>query len=957
MGAVNVLIERQSELAVLDEVIEAAACGRGGAVLIDGEAGIGKTRLLGLARARASAADGRVLYATADEIEAGVPLAAARALLARAARSVTPDGPARLGVLALDGGLSSVSGPGSRADEVVHALWWLIVELADERPLALLLDDAQWADQLTLGLLRMAARRASELALALVVAARPARPGQRHGVLAAERAFVRLEPAPLSAAGTARLLEQVLGRPGSVAAVARARALTRGNPLYLWELLEDARVRGLDPAGEVFAEGDPPRRLVQLIGDRLGRLTAPASALAHAVAVLGPDANEVRARALAGLHPIDAIAAEDELRGERVLEARAYAFTHPLVAAAARDGIGAVALADLHARAAMLLADDGLDDQHVAEHLMRAPSRGDPEVVATLRRAAETARRVGAPATAARLLERALAEPPVADALDTVDFERGRALLEAGVEDGERLLVRVARHASTDSLRVDAARRLARHFGLEGRAADAVAVLRPVLEALPDAERELRLELLVELAFIGNADLTTHAEATRMIAAEAARATGRTAGERLVIVASHVIAGEAPSDPAGAARQVLALRLHRDYPDGFAVGSVTFGATAMLINADALDDAERAMDTLRADAETMALPDQIAGALWQQAQIAYQRGDLARCELEGRSAIEAGGDFASRLATPWLVLALAEQARLDEAEALLASAGMLGLIATDVLLTAALGARGRLRLAQGDAARAAEDLAGARDRSAALFRERVEPPWQPLLAEALMLIDRDEDAAAETEAYATLALGWGTHRAQGHLARMRALLAPRPQAIEWLEDARTHFTASHARLELARCLTELGARRRAAGEPRAARALLRDAHDTAHACRASALCERARAELLLAGGRPRPPAGAGAGALTAAERRIAEMAAHGATNPEIARRLYLSPKTVEMHLRSTYRKLDRTRPRRARRRPALKVSRARDSTAPWSRQVGARRSRMASDPPTTSADS
>ena len=72
----------------------------------------------------------------------------------------------------------------------------------------------------------------------------------------------------------------------------------------------------------------------------------------------------------------------------------------------------------------------------------------------------------------------------------------------------------------------------------------------------------------------------------------------------------------------------------------------------MLMNGDALDDAERAMDVLRADAEAMALPQLIAGALWQHAQIAYQRGDLARCELEGRSAIEAGGGFAAQLATP-----------------------------------------------------------------------------------------------------------------------------------------------------------------------------------------------------------------------------------------------------------------------------------------------------------------
>ncbi len=221
---------------------------------------------MGLARARAEEAGLRVLYATADEIEASVPFAGARVLLGRAARDVAPDGPARLGVLALEGALPDPSGPGSRSDEVVHALWWLIVELADEQPLALFLDDAQWADELTLGLLRLAARRAAELPLALVVAARPAAAGQRHAVLAAERAFVRLEPAPLSAAGTARLVEAMLGRPGSVALVARARAATRGNPLYLRELLAHA-------AGDALDDGRSPPQLVRLVADRLERLT------------------------------------------------------------------------------------------------------------------------------------------------------------------------------------------------------------------------------------------------------------------------------------------------------------------------------------------------------------------------------------------------------------------------------------------------------------------------------------------------------------------------------------------------------------------------------------------------------------------------------------------------------------------------------------------------------------
>ena len=902
-GRVDVLIERESELAVLDEVVRAAASGQGAAALIEGEAGIGKTRLVGLARARAEEVGLRVLYATADEIETGVPFAGARVLLGRAARTVAPDGPARLGVLALEGALPDPSGPGSRGDEVVHALWWLIVELADEQPLALFLDDAQWADELTLGLLRLAARRATELPLALVVAARPAAAGHAHAVLGAERAFVRVEPAPLSAAGTARLVEAMLGRPGSVEFVARARAATRGNPLYLRELLAHA-------GGEALDDGRSPPQLVRLVADRLDRLSPAATALARAVAVLGADAEEARAHTLAGLEPSEAIAAEEELRGERVLDASEYGFTHPVVAAAAREAIGPVEAAALHARAAALLAAGGLDDQRVAEHLMRAPPRGDPTVVASLRRAADTARRLGALTTAVRLLERAMAEPPSADLVDAVDFERGRAMRDAGEDHGGQVLARVAHQAPDPSLRVAAARHLAMRLALGGQVADAVAVLRAVIEMLPDSHREERLVLLAELVFVGASNLEGYDDALRTITVEAARVTGNTPGERLVIVCAHVMRGENPADPVAAARELLGRRLQRDFPGGFAVGSLNFSAVAMLINADALDDAERAMDVLRADAEEGVQPDMIAASLWQQAQIAYQRGDLARCELEGRGAIEAGGEFARRLAAPWLVMVLVEQGRLVEAEQLLGSVGMLGPIPSSILLTAMLGSRGRLRLAQDDPVRAVEDLAGAGERNAAYYLQRVEPPWRPLFAEALVLADRREDAALEAEAYARLAAGWGTPRALGHAARMRALVAPRRQAIALLDEARSHFAASNARLELARCLTDLGARRRAAGERRTARAVLRDAHDVAHVCRASALCERARAELLLAGGRPRPPAGAGVDALTPAERRVAEIAAGGATNREIARRLYLSPKTVEMHLRSAYRKLD-----------------------------------------------
>src|SRR6185503_16950341 len=103
-----------------------------------------------------------------------------------------------------------------------------------------------------------------------------------------------------------------------------------------------------------------------------------AATLARAIAILGRDADPLRARALAGLAPTDALAAEDRLRAERVLDGDHYAFVHPVVGAAARDSLSGAEAAILHERAAALLTAEGVDGQRVAEHLMHAPPRGDP---------------------------------------------------------------------------------------------------------------------------------------------------------------------------------------------------------------------------------------------------------------------------------------------------------------------------------------------------------------------------------------------------------------------------------------------------------------------------------------------------------------------------------------------------------------------------------------------------
>ena len=195
--------------------------------------------------------------------------------------------------------------------------------------------------------------------------------------------------------------------------------------------------------------------------------------------------------------------------------------------------------------------------------------------MATLRRAAEAARRLGGLATAARLLERALDEPPPPELVDAIDFERGRALLDAGAQDGATVLARVVHREAALPARALAARHLARHLALDGRSEEAAVLLGGALEGLDDSQRELRLELLAELAFIAGSVRGGRGAAMRTIAAEAARVTMRTPAERLLVVAAHVWPARRRPIRRGPRARCSALRLHRDFPGGYAVGDLT----------------------------------------------------------------------------------------------------------------------------------------------------------------------------------------------------------------------------------------------------------------------------------------------------------------------------------------------------------------------------------------------
>ena len=295
--------------------------------------------------------------------------------------------------------------------------------------------------------------------------------------------------------------------------------------------------------------------------------------------------------------------------------------------------------------------------------------------------------------------------------------------------------------------------------------------------------------------------------------------------------------------------------------------------------------------------------------------IAYHSGALADAEASARDAIaattEAGLVLEAVAPTTCLVLSLVEMG-LDEAEsALEASAGLspeLERYAPSALL---LGARGKLRVAAGDVDGGLVDLLecgwrckrfGIRNPMLAEWRrEAIHVHWlRGDLVAARLLVDEELTAACS----------WGTEEAIGGALRTAASIAPgNDAAIANLREAEEHLRRAPATLELARTLADLGSAMRRAQRRVDGRSYLREAADLAARCGADALLERIDPELRATGARPQSFTPSGAEWLTESERRVASLAAKGKSNPEIARALFVSRRTVEAHLGHVYGKL------------------------------------------------
>ena len=621
----------------------------------------------------------------------------------------------------------------------------------------------------------------------------------------------------------------------------------------------------------------------------------------------------ITAARLAGIDPDEASAYCGQLVRAGILrDVRPLEFEHALVRDAVVSGLTAGERAGLHAHAARMLGEAGAAPEAVAVHLLHVDPRGDEAVVTTLADAGRRALASGALDEAAGCLARALAEPPAAGERSALLLDLARA--EHGLGRPEALdRVLEASDAALDEVdRAHAALALMWASG-PGRQ-DPEQVLAMVEQAIGGVagrhrELELRLEAARVMALFMSPALLLQAlgEPERFADLE-----GRSAGEceLLLHVASHrLLSGRPAADVAAPLERAVAepQLVAAIGPDSVWLDLVIGG----LFKADRLDLARRTVAIAFAEAQRRgSAPGFAAASMWR-AWIALRAGEGAEAEADARAAYELlpAAMWLHDRSVACMTEVLIERGRLAEAQAAVDAPGAAPAIASDARTELLLSTRSMLRVAQGDLRAALADQLEAR----ALRGDGAVPDpnfegWLRL-ARLHHATGDERTAAREAEAALSWARVWDTPGYVGQALTVSGLILGGAEGLARLHDAVEQLERSPARCELARSLVELGAALRRRGERAAAREPLRRALDLASAGGLVATAERARAELRVTGAKVHRLASTGLASLTPSERRIVDLAADGASNAEIAQGLFVTVKTVEMHLGNAYRKL------------------------------------------------
>jgi DNA-binding CsgD family transcriptional regulator len=604
-----------------------------------------------------------------------------------------------------------------------------------------------------------------------------------------------------------------------------------------------------------------------------------------------------------------------------VAPGRPLTFAHPIVRAGIYDALSASVRAREHRAAAHMLCEDHSANERVAEHLLAADPGGDAWVVERLAAAARAAAHSGAPESAAVYLRRALEEPPAASERPGLTLELGMAEASAGLPTWPSRLQAALESASDDGARVSAAMVLALALGRAQRAAEAVEVLDRAAALLSPSRNDLATRLEAATVGVAMIDVSTAPAMARRRDAVRRRAQDDSVAppEALAVAAFAAVLTNEPRDRAIALAE-RALRAGRDALDDHSdrpwyTNATWFSQTTVsLVIAEDYERVVPLLDESIARARATADSGRFAVGLAHRGWVALRCGNPRDATADAETALAAAElpapTFYRVLNAAILVDALIEQGDLEAAQQALAP---MNETAESGSLTAVMlrFARGRLRIAQGDVEAGRGDLlAAGTGCTRALVTCPSFLPWRSYAAMAQLALGDVDAARRLTDEELTLARAFGAPRCLG-IALCSAGVAQGGDAGEaLLRDALTALAPTDARLDRARALTELGALLRRRNRRREARDLLREALDLAHGCGARPLAQRAETELRATGARPRRVVLAGVEALTASERRVADLAAQGLTNREIAQSLFVTARTVEGHLTNVFRKLD-----------------------------------------------
>jgi DNA-binding CsgD family transcriptional regulator/dihydroxyacetone kinase DhaKLM complex PTS-EIIA-like component DhaM len=895
-------------------------------VLIEAAAGLGKTSLLWSTYDAAVAMGFTCLRTRASELERDFPYGCMRRLLdpVLATASIVERqqlfaDAAGLSLSLFDHSSASLPVAAEGPFATLHGLYWLLNNLARHQPIVLCIDDLQWADVESQRFLAYLAPRLDGLAVVVIATVRARQNVTPDLVrLLVQPEIKLLRPQPLSVEATAALCELQLGTKVANDFATACHGATGGNPFFLQTLLREAQeLRFLTDANEAArVRRIGPAAVARAVLLRLSSTPPAATALVRAIAVLGDGASVVDAARLTELAADEAARMADLLVDLAILKrGEDIEFAHPIVRHAIYEDIGVHERARAHACAARMLAQRGAEDERIAAQILKSEPAGEVERVELLRRVAGRALIQGAPNAAIVWLQRALKEPPAPESRPEVLLDLGSAQLRVGMPEALAHLQEAMAAIRQSALLAHGARQLANALSMSGDAHGAIAALESAIEILEPENREFALILEAEAAAKAQQAGRLARAATAARLARRGELKGATAGERLVLATlafERARASESEREAVHHIEGALASGgLFGQEPD--VVGP--FYALAIgLLATDALDLGYRTLEQALVEARLRgSIPGQafvIAHRGW----FSLRRGAVAQAEADARTAldlitahdIQLGRYFAMAL----LVESLLAAGQVEAADETLRRSEIGAEIPLGLANINMLEARGLLHLAQGNTRAGLDDLLeyGRREELSGAANP-LSSRWRSHACLALRALADDEGARNMAVEELQRARRWGSASGVGIALRAVALTAADTPSIDRLAEAVAVLDRSPARLEYARALTDLGAAQRRANRRAEARNTLERALKLARECGGQAVAERAAVELRASGGPSSDLSGSAVQQLTVSERRVAELAAKGHSNPQIAQMLFVTRKTVETHLGHIYSKL------------------------------------------------